>query len=146
MCRCHFSRYRLRKLKDKDDAEYTEATPDVNGLQLELSGDATTEGVSSLYDADGIDEPSPRSDLGSRRDALTTPTDLAKARLRLKSLNEAVKKAVGTIVELVKTSGITEGAVRTYGPKDYGNATLRLRIKKLAVGKFGWLLDAKAKG
>lgn len=115
------------------DDPYVEALPDVEGLALEITG-AVSEGAA----------------LSSTQQALegTVPEYLQNARQAVAYLNGEIKRVITPIAELAAANAgkAQPGDVRMYGPKDRGNFTFRLYIKKLTETRFGWRLEAKPLG
>ena len=120
--------------------EFTDSVPDARGLSLEVTA-ASDEGVpAALYEGDEA----------TAQESLSNPPDyLAKTRQAIKDLNAFVAKIVGPIGELVRETAKEKpeiGDAKVYGPKDKGNVTLLLTIKRKAAKKFVWKLEAKALG
>ncbi|MBI3180663.1 MAG: hypothetical protein HYZ28_00725 [Myxococcales bacterium] len=121
--------------RQNDDA-FAEAAPDIEGLTLELSGAAAEQ---ALMSEDGV----------QRQGLHENPPELLKhTRQAVAWLNGHVRKAVEPIVELIASGAgkVAPGDSRIYGPKDRGNATYRLTIKRLSVERFNWKLEAKPLG
>ena len=121
------------------DSEFADATPDVSGMQLEITGNSA-EGVVRDDGSDSI----------AQDVTLSTPPEyLAKTRAALKELNEDVKKALTPIAALVIETAKSDakvGDARVFGPKDQGNANWKLTVKKKADKKFGFKLEARPLG
>src|SRR5262245_31015340 len=119
----------------RGDEEWTDATPDMEGLAIEIS-DQAAEGVSTA----GL-EGSSSQGVGS------VPEFLQAARNGIRELNSAIRRGVEPIAALVAKNGrIEPGQVRVYGPEDRENLTWKLTVKRIEVGKFGWKLEAKPIG
>ncbi|MFZ5470370.1 MAG: hypothetical protein ACOZIN_13115 [Myxococcota bacterium] len=116
------------------DDSFAEATPDFDGLSLEISGAASEGAALSGTTQQGLGE--------------NAPEYLKNAREAVANLNAHVKKAIEPIAELVAANvGKTQpGDSKVYGPKDRGNATYRFTIKRQTQVRFGWLLQAKPLG
>lgn len=121
------------------DDEFAEATPDLEGLSLEISGDGS-EGA-ALVSEDGLGQSA--QGLGEN-----APELLKNARQGVAYLNANVKRIVEPIAELVAAgaSKTSTGDTKVYGPKDKGNVTYRFTIKRTAPKRFGWRLEAKPLG
>jgi hypothetical protein len=117
--------------------EFAEATPDVQAMQLEITGDAAEGAVRD----DGSDAPQALV-------ALSNPPEyLAKTRAAIKDLNDYVKKVLTPIALLAQQAGSAEvGATKVFGPKDQGNANWKLSVKKIADKTFRFKLEARALG
>jgi hypothetical protein len=118
------------------DEQYTEATPDFDGLALEITG-AASEGqaLTAGQRSDGVDDGS-------------APEYLRHTRNGVAALNAKVKAFLEPIAALAASEKGTavSANVRMYGPKDHGGATYRLFIQKQTEARFGWRLDAKTVG
>lgn len=116
------------------DTAWVEATPDFDGLALEISGVAAESGGLTSARQDGLGEGAPHF--------------LREARQGIAHLNAQVRRVIAPIAELVNESRGTTAAgdAKVYGPKDRGNASYRLTISRQAANKFGWRLEAKALG
>ncbi len=124
--------------RQQDDA-FAEAAPaDPSAFTLELSG----ANEMALVAADG--------EAGVQKQGLhgEPPELLQKAREGIVWLNQNVRKAIEPIAELIAEgkSQMQPGDVRVWGPKDKGNATYRLTIKRQSADRFAWKLEAKAIG
>jgi len=125
----------------RGDEEFTDATPDMDSVALEISNQAA-EGVTTS----GL-EGSSSQGVGS------VPEFLQDARDGIRSLNEALRSAVEPIAAMVAKNGkIEAGQARVYGPFDRDGATYRLTVKRLqaatadAGARFAWKLEAKPAG
>jgi len=119
----------------RGDEEFTDATPDMEAVALEISNQAA-EGVSSS----GLEGTSTQG-VGS------VPEFLAAAREAVRGLNDLTRREVEAIASLVARNGrIEPGQVRVYGPVDKDGATVRLTVKRIEPNKFGWKLEAKPVG
>ncbi|HEY8210740.1 MAG TPA: hypothetical protein VIG99_24820 [Myxococcaceae bacterium] len=125
----------------RGDEEWTEATPDMESLALEISNQAA-EGVSTA----GLEGTSTQG-VGS------APEFLQAARDGIRELNGMLRRAVEPIAGLVAKDGkIEPGQVRVYGPQDREGATWRLTMRRLeaargeAGAKVAWKLEAKPVG
>jgi hypothetical protein len=126
----------------RDDDEYVDATPDMEGLAMEITG-AASEGISAgtqgLSGADGLGQ--------SEQGAGAVPEYLAAARSGVRDLNEMLRRALTPIVSLVSRGGrMAPDETRIYGPRDSDGATWRLTVRKVAQGRFAWKLEAKPVG
>lgn len=119
--------------------EFTNATPETAALQMELTGDATGEGLSASS-----------ADWGVREQALSgdLPEYLRHTRDAIKALNDAVATVLKPVEAAVAANigQLQTGDVRTYGPHDQGATTFLFYVKKLGTKDFGWRLDAKPQG
>jgi len=124
------------------DPEFLDATPDIDGLMGEVTGDAASEGLATSTSGLVADE------LGTAESHLESiPTYLEQARFAVRGLNGVVRKALTPIVELIKNNpDVADGEKHVWGPEDHGNATYRFTLKKRAAKRFGWLLEGKPKG
>lgn len=120
----------------QDDDQFAEATPDLAGLTLELTGAAEEK---ALVSEEGVQRQ------GLHAEA---PQLLKETRQAIGWLNAHVRKVVEPIAELVAAGGakIAPGDSRVYGPKDRGNATFRLTVKRLSAERFAYKLEAKPLG
>ncbi len=108
--------------------DFSEGTPDVEGLALELAGG----GAESL----ALSAPT------------ITPDDLAEARARIAALNRTVRAVLEPVAALVKEQAQDPSAdVRVYGPADLPAAspvaTFQLTVRKIRERRYGWRLDAR---
>lgn len=126
----------------RDDDEYVDATPDMEGLALEITG-AASEGVTA-----GTQGLTGAEDLGQSEQGVgTVPEYLAAARSGIRQLNETLRRALSPIVSLVSRGGrMAPGETRIYGPRDSDGATWKLTIRRVAEGRFAWKLEAKPIG
>lgn len=116
--------------------ELSNATPDVEGLTLELTGSAAESAQASGNAAFDV----------SLQDLTVGPEYLAQTREAIQAVNAAIKKLVEPIVALAHTTGVdSAGNVTRYGPQDSTGATYLLTVKK-AGNNYFWKLDAKALG
>lgn len=119
--------------------EFLDATPDTQSLQMELTGDATSEGLATSS-----------ADWGAATQALSGPVPeyLAHTRDAIHALNQAVATVLQPIGEAVADTHaqIPTGDVRVWGPHDHGAATFRFTMKKIAPKTFGWKADVKPLG
>src|SRR5215216_4964809 len=121
----------------QDDAQFVESTPDVDGLALEISG-GEAEGLSAA----GLSGVAQQGLQGNEIEFL------GNARDAVKQLNQAVRKVLEPIADLV-SSGPAAGStatVKVYGLMDRGNASYRFTIAKVAVNRFAWKLQARPIG
>jgi hypothetical protein len=119
----------------RGDEEFTDATPDVESVALEISNQAA-EGVTTS----GL-EGTQSQGVGS------VPEFLADARQAVKELNDLTRREVEAIAQLVAKDGKPEvGQARVYGPEDRDGATWLLTVKKIEARKFAWKLQAKPIG
>jgi hypothetical protein len=112
-----------------------EATPDVEGLTLEMTGAASEQATAAAPGAWSADQ----------QDLTSGPVFLAQTRDAIQALNTGVKAALGKIVALAQTQGNGTANVKTYGPKDEGGATYLLTVKRAGIN-YWWKLDAKPLG
>ncbi|MFL5349987.1 MAG: hypothetical protein ACJ8AT_34860 [Hyalangium sp.] len=122
------------------DTEYVEATPDLSGTALEINGEAAAEeGAAQLVEGFGVNQ----DELNGQGQEF-----LENARVEVKALNSMLKAAITPIVELVNQGGAKAqpGDVQVYGPTDRADATFKFTIKKQAVGRFVWKLEARPLG
>ncbi|MDQ3266391.1 MAG: hypothetical protein M3Y59_22540 [Myxococcota bacterium] len=120
--------------------EYVEAIPEVDSLTLEVTGDPSEGAAEMARLADG---------LASTSHALTTPSEyLTHARDGVRLVNSTVRELMGRVKEIAETheGERIDATTRRYGPKDVGNVTYRLFIRKLTATGYGWRLDAKPLG
>ena len=116
--------------------ELSNATPDVAGLTLELTGSAAESARATGSDAFDV----------SLQNLTVGPEYLAQTREAIQAVNAAIKKLVEPIVALAHTTGVdSPGNVTKYGPQDTAGATVLLTVKKAGSNYF-WKLDAKALG
>jgi hypothetical protein len=116
--------------------EFAEATPDMEGVQLELSGNE--EGLAGLrFNA-----------VGESDAALSTPPEyLQKVREGIRDLNEGLRRALAPVAELIRAGDpLEQREVRIYGPRDIDGATFRLVVRRGMLRRFGWVLQAKKIG
>lgn len=119
------------------DQDYAEAAPsDFDALALEVSG-ASNE--AALTSSEGVLRQ------GLQGDNIEF---LGLARDRVRALNSQLKRVVVPVAELVATDAgkAPVGDVKVYGPHDKDGISYRLTIKRLRVGRFGWVLEAKKAG
>ena len=121
------------------DEKFVEASPDFDGLSLEISG-AASEGA-ALVSEEGLAQKG--QGLGG-----SGIQYLDDARDYVAFLNGAVKQIVTPIAELVAAKGGTAvaGDAMVYGPKDRGTATYKFTIKKQTDVRYGFKLEAKPQG
>jgi len=112
-----------------------DATPDVAGLTLEMTGAPSEAATASAPGALSVDQQNLESG----------PVFLAQTREAIQALNTGLKTALEKIVALSQTQGNGTANVKTYGPKDEGGATYLLTVKRAGIN-YWWKLDAKALG
>jgi len=125
---------------------YVDGVPDQPGLALEITGDATTEGVTQS----GLGEDAASDVNQALQDAVPAPANLPEylqaARSGVKELNDSLKAAldkVKSVTEQYPGKAISADA-RMWGPSDVNGVTWRLIIKKYTETKYGFALQAKA--
>jgi hypothetical protein len=129
----------------RGDEEFTDATPDMDGVALEISNQAA-EGVTTS----GLEGTSTQG-VGS------VPEFLQDARNAVKELNDLTRREVEAISQMVAKQGKpAAGQARVYGPSDRDGATWRLTVRRLADAatctsptcptRYGWKLEAKPIG
>lgn len=123
----------------REDDAFAEAAPaDPSAFTLELSG----ANEMALVAEDG--------EAGIQKQGLhgESPELLQQARQGIVWLNQNVRRAIEPIAELIAEgkSQMQPGDARVWGPKDKGNATYRLTIKRLSADRFAWKLEAKSIG
>lgn len=122
--------------------EFAEAAPEIEELALEIAGGAA-EGMVAQEQASA-------ADLEQLKQALNgePPEFLVRAKEQVRQLNVAVRRAVAPLLRLVRETAPTleTGEARVYGPRDEGNVTWRLTIRKLGEKHFGWRLEGKPLG
>ncbi|HVE84431.1 MAG TPA: hypothetical protein VND93_16360 [Myxococcales bacterium] len=119
----------------RGDEEFTDATPNMDGLALEISNQVA-EGVT----VQGLEGQSSQG-------VATVPEYLQAARTAVRELNAMLRRELEPVVSLIAQRGTIEpGQARVYGPKDQDGATWRLGIKRIEVNKYAWRLDAKPIG
>lgn len=127
--------------------EYADALPQQDGLSLQITG-AASEAATSL-NTPNQGRVITGDDIGFVNSGLTSvPEFLQDARAGISELNEGVKNILDKVQDVV-TSGdgkAISSDVREYGPKDIGNVTVRLFVKKFDATHFGWRIDAKPLG
>src|SRR3954463_15509027 len=120
----------------RGDEEFTDATPDMDGLALEISNQAA-EGVTSA----GLEAGQSTQGVGS------VPEFLQDARTAIRGLNDMLRRAVEPVAALVAKNGrIEPGQVRVYGPQDRDGATWKLTVKRIETSRFAWKVEAKPVG
>jgi hypothetical protein len=116
--------------------EFSDGVPSLDDVSVELTDETQLEGSVSqgLESADG--------------GGTFTPEYLAQARAEIHALNERLREALAPLHALVKEAlpRMERGDTRVFGPRDHGDATYRLTVRKLGVGDFGWRLEAKEQG
>lgn len=124
--------------QQQPNQEFADATPDVSGQALEVSGDPS-EGVAAIAD--------PGDGYGTDESRLATgPEYLRNVREAIRELNEHVRKLLEPVAALIVETAKAGQDQAVYGPKDRGNATFLLTVKRLAPNKYGWKLEAKPLG
>jgi hypothetical protein len=121
--------------------DFSDATPDVDSLTLEVTGDPAQEGLDPGSAGETAQALGPSAPGG-------VPEYLHHARSAVRTINEAIASFVRPIVAMVAAGGprAQVGDTRTFGPRDRGSATFRLIVKKNAPRLFSWVLQAKPKG
>lgn len=130
-----------------DTQQFIDATPDVAGQTIEVTGDPSEQAF--LPDVGGGDV----GRLVAPRSLDKPPAWLQRTREAIGYLNRHVRMVLEPVADLVKQSaqGAKNGDTKTFGPKDYtlpsgDTVTMKLVVKKLAAGKFGFKLFAKPQG
>ncbi len=131
------------------DDDYASGAPELAAVQMRLTGDANTEAVAA--DDDAVDPSTLASDeLAAVTDdagALGTP-DLNGARQAIHDLNQALRSNLKSVAALVRTTAPTYklGDLRMWGPVVRGETEFRFFMRKPALHKFQWRLDARVAG
>jgi hypothetical protein len=113
----------------------SEATPDVAGLTLEMTGAPSEQASAALTAGWSADAQNLESG----------PAFLAQTRDAIQSLNTGVKALLAPITALAQTQGSGTANVKIYGPEDRGNATYLLTVKRAGLN-YWWKLEAKGHG
>src|SRR5690349_4604524 len=102
----------------RGDEEFTDSTPDMDGVALEISNQAA-EGVTTA----GLEGQSAQG-------VASVPEFLADARAAIKELNDLTRREVEAISAMVAKNGKpAAGDARVYGPTDKDGATWQLTVK-----------------
>ena len=119
-----------------DDAEFLDAAPETEAYLADVTGDDLSTQSNSLS-----------SDVSQLEQGLeTVPEYLQQVKTAVGYLNGTVRRIVEPIVEAIKADpSVSETGLRVW-TKDRTEASYRFTLKKVATKKFGWKLEAKAKG
>lgn len=122
------------------DAEFYEGVPTLEGLTLEVTGDAS-EGAAQGRAPGGVDL------VVSPLDVDAAPELLRHTRAGVRLVNQTVKRAFEIVHALMEEEGqlVREG-VRVYGPQDRDQVTYRLTVRRFTATSFGFKLQAKPVG
>lgn len=122
--------------------EFAEAAPEIEELALEIAGGAA-EGMVAQEEASAAELAQLMQGLNGE-----PPEFLVRAKEQVRQLNQAVRRAVAPLVKLVRETAPTleQGETRVYGPRDEGNVTWKLTIRRLGEKHFGWRLEGKPVG
>lgn len=116
--------------------EFVEALPQLEGVTLEVTGDASEGAVRIAED-------------GVSHSAVTSSSEyLSHARDGVRRVNGIVREMLGQVREVANTYEPVRVNATTvvYGPHEVGNVSYRLFVRRISAGAFGWRVDAKPLG
>jgi hypothetical protein len=132
----------------ESDASYLEGVPEQAALQLQITEDAANEALAG--DEDAVASDAVAADLGQLSAALEG--DIAEglhgAQQGIRELNQALRNILGPIVAMVRNTEPDEvqANVAQWGPTVRGATEYRLFVRKGALKRYGWLLQARPEG
>jgi hypothetical protein len=125
------------------DASYLEGVPEQAALQMQITDDATNEGLAGEGEAVA-------ADLGQLSAALEgdVAEGLHDAQRGIRELNEALRNFLEPIVAMVRNTEPDEvqANVAQWGPITRGATEYRLFVRKGVIKRYGWLLQARPDG
>lgn len=124
---------------------YLDGVPEQAALELHVADDAQSEGLAG--DDDAVASSAVAADLGQLSAALDgeAAAGLRGAQQGIRELNEALRRFLGPIVALVRNVEPNEvqANVAQWGPTTRGSTEYRLFVRKGALNRYGWLLQAR---
>lgn len=122
-----------------------EGVPEIAAVQMPLTGNAESEGTGTADEA--IDVTSLAADELEQTEvpASTDAADLGQVRAAVKRLNDSIRDFLGPIAGMVRNEEPSHvlGATRMWGPVTRGTTEYRFFLRKAAVHRWGWRLDAR---
>jgi len=124
--------------------EFVDSLPDMQGVGMEISGGAEEGFTGSALSYEGLEV----ADIAQvTQEIESVPEFLQHARAGIRQLNEHVRRILEPIVAAARESAgeLGEGQSRVW-TRDAHGLTWRLTIRRLAVNRFAWKVEAKQIG
>ncbi len=145
---CGSDRSELERPEPAVDSQYLEGVPEQAALQLAITEDVGAEALASEDEAIGDVASEALGSVELALDADSTAYSLGRARDAVRDLNRGLRNFLGPIAAVVRNvePDEVEANVAMWGPVTRGATQFRVFVRRGALRRYGWLLQARPDG